>query len=227
MSHYHYLGADADDEEGEDKPIEVQQFDDTSVPAALAGKDEVLDMINRALRTGERVTIPLFMMTQDARDYLADQGIIPKQLQYPPNAAVSTDPAAVEPFEDANVEEVVSTGNPKDAIGDTKVDLSLNPSAALIYMAAGFKDGARKYGPYNWRTNAVRARVYIAAAQRHIQQYLDGEDIDPISLVPHVGHALACLAIIADATATGNLIDDRPSPGAAGELIRRLTETKK
>ncbi len=113
-----------------------------------------------------------------------------------------------------------STGNPKDLIGDTKPDLSLVPPAASLYLAAAFTDGAKKYGPYNWRENAVKNRVYIAAALRHINQYLDGEDIDPTSGRPHVGHALACLAIIADAKETGNLIDDRPLPGAAGRMIR-------
>lgn len=117
------------------------------------------------------------------------------------------------------------TGNPKDRLGDLKPDLSLNPPAALLYMSLGFKDGAVKYGPFNWRENAVRNRVYIAAAMRHIEQYRDGEDIDPLSGKPHIGHALASLAIIADATEGGMLIDDRPLPGAAGGLIRRITET--
>jgi len=113
-----------------------------------------------------------------------------------------------------------ASGNPKDAIGDTKPDLSLVPPAASLYLASAFADGAVKYGPYNWRENKVRTRVYVAAALRHISQYLDGEDIDPTSNRPHIGHALACLAIIADAKETGNLIDDRPLPGAAGRIIR-------
>lgn len=118
-------------------------------------------------------------------------------------------------------------GNPKDALGDAKVDPSLVPPSAKLYLAAGFADGAAKYGPYNWRENAVRARVYIAAAMRHLDQYLDGENRDPLSKVPHLGHAMACLAILADATETGNLIDDRPLPGAASDLIRRYDAAEK
>lgn len=116
-------------------------------------------------------------------------------------------------------------GNPKDRLGDLKPDLSLNPPVALLYMSLGFKDGAVKYGPFNWRENKVRNRVYIAAAMRHIEQYRDGEDIDPLSGKPHIGHALASLAIIADATEGGMLIDDRPLPGKAGNMIRHITET--
>lgn len=126
-----------------------------------------------------------------------------------------------------NVTATIDSGNPKDLIGNTKADLSLVPPAASLYTAAGFADGAAKYGPYNWRENKVKARVYIAAAMRHLSQYLDGENTDPISDVPHLGHAMACLAILADATETGNLIDDRPKPGAAGNMIRRYTPEKK
>jgi hypothetical protein len=118
------------------------------------------------------------------------------------------------------------TGNPKDAIGDTKPDLSLVPAAGLLLEAQAFMDGARKYGPYNWRDNSVRMRVYIAAAMRHMQQLLDGEDVDPLSTCYHIGHARACLGIIADAQQQGNIIDDRPTPGKAGEMIRRFGDDK-
>jgi len=126
----------------------------------------------------------------------------------------------------ANHHEKPPTGNPKDAIGDTKPDLSLVPPAAIIYMALAMTDGAKKYGPYNWRENEVRARVYIAAALRHINQYLDGEEHAEDSHKPHLAHALACLGILVDATETGNLIDDRPTAGAASELIDLWTDKK-
>ncbi|MEY9242511.1 hypothetical protein ABIF27_003166 [Bradyrhizobium elkanii] len=38
------------------------------------------------------------------------------------------------------------------------------------------KNGAKKYGPYNWRSNKVRMTIYIEAAQRHLAALLDGED---------------------------------------------------
>lgn len=111
--------------------------------------------------------------------------------------------------------------NPKSITGIKKVPLHLNPPAATIYMALGFQDGAAKYGPYNWRDNKVAASVYIGAALRHLADWWDGEDVAEDSKKPHIGHALACLAIIADAVETGNLVDDRPTKGTASSLMKK------
>jgi hypothetical protein len=116
--------------------------------------------------------------------------------------------------------------NPKDRLGSLKPQLSLVPAAATIYEAKVFALGARKYGAYNWRTKKVRHTIYLEAALRHILSALDGEDVDPESGCPHEAHARACMGIILDAKATGNLIDDRPTKGAAGRLIAELTEKK-
>lgn len=112
--------------------------------------------------------------------------------------------------------------NPKQAYGDLKVPLHLVPAAGIIYEAMAFKEGARKYGPYNWRDKAVEAMTYIGGCFRHMQAYLDGENIDPESGYPHIAMARACLGILADATETGNLIDNRPKHGAASELLDRF-----
>lgn len=127
---------------------------------------------------------------------------------------------------DANIIGTATGGNPKDALGMKKPNLALVPPSSSLYQAHAMMDGAAKYGPYNWRGNPVLAMVYISAAQRHIAAYLDGENIDPISGVPHIGHALACLGIIADATETGNLKDDRPAFGPAGDMVRRFNDTQ-
>lgn len=110
------------------------------------------------------------------------------------------------------------TTNPKDLIGDQKPNLALVPSALTIYAARAYEIGAAKYGAYNWRKKKVRMMVYIAALLRHANCLLDGEDVDGEGN-PHVGAMLACLGIIADAKETGNLIDDRPTPGAASRLL--------
>lgn len=120
--------------------------------------------------------------------------------------------------------ELNDSGNPKDIFGKKKPDLSLVPPAATLYAALAMQDGAGKYGPYNWREKKVLARVYVAAAMRHLSQYLDGEDLDPDGDIPHVGRALACLGILADAIESGNLIDDRPKPGPISRLYARFTK---
>jgi len=112
--------------------------------------------------------------------------------------------------------------NPKDLEGDKKPPLSLIPGSVLIHLALAFKEGARKYGPYNWRTNKVQALIYLDAALRHIYAVIDGEDIDPESGKHHLDGALASLGIYIDAMETGNLIDNRPTKGVSGALIRKL-----
>lgn len=113
--------------------------------------------------------------------------------------------------------------NPKDRIGASKPPLHLIPPAAEIAESMAMALGARNYGPYNWRESNVKATVYVAAARRHLAQWLDGQDDDPQSGVSHLAHARACLGILLDAMATGHLVDDRPPPGVATELIARFT----
>lgn len=114
--------------------------------------------------------------------------------------------------------------NPKSRYGIKKPPLHLVPPAAIIYLAQGFRDGADKYGPYNWRENEVAASVYVGAAMRHMVSWWDGEELAKDSGIHHLAHAMSCLAIICDAKETGNLVDDRPLPGAASRLIEELTE---
>lgn len=113
--------------------------------------------------------------------------------------------------------------NPKDRIGQTKPPLHLIPPAAEVLESVVMGLGARKYGAFNWRSAKVKATVYIAAAKRHLAQWLDGESNDAESGVSHLAHARACLGILLDAQATGNMVDDRPPPGVATALITQYT----
>ena len=115
-----------------------------------------------------------------------------------------------------------ATVNPKDLVGVTKVPaLSVVPPASLIYEALAMRDGARKYGPYNWRAKRVIASVYVDALLRHVMDWWDGEELAPDSGAPHLGHAKACAGILADAIETGNLVDDRPVAGPAARLMEK------
>jgi hypothetical protein len=111
--------------------------------------------------------------------------------------------------------------NPKDLIGVTKVPLSLVPASSLIYEALAFQDGARKYGPFNWRDNKVVASIYVDACLRHIFSWQDGEELSSDAKIPHLGHAKACLGILIDALETGNLVDDRPTAGTASAILEK------
>lgn len=115
--------------------------------------------------------------------------------------------------------------NPKQRYGDLKPNLALIPSPSLVYAALALAQGAKKYGPYNWRDKAVEAMTYIAACERHLRAWQDGENLDPESRFPHLAHSLACLMILVDAEVLGNLIDNRPPAVDTGGLIRQWSET--
>lgn len=118
----------------------------------------------------------------------------------------------------------VDQTNPKDLIGIRKPRLSLVPPVSILHEALALTNGAEKYGPYNWREKKVQTMIYIDAALRHIESYLDGEEVAKDSGVHHLGHAKACLGILLDAMETGNLIDNRPKPGKMSETIESHTK---
>lgn len=112
--------------------------------------------------------------------------------------------------------------NQKQKYGDLKAPLCLVPWSAIIYLAIAFKEGARKYGSFNWRTKKVESMTYVSATMRHIAAWVDGEEDDSESGNPHLAHALACLAVLVDAQESGNLVDNRPPPGPAPALLARV-----
>ena len=113
--------------------------------------------------------------------------------------------------------------NPKDAIANGKIPMHLWPPTATAMGAIGLLDGMHKYGRSNWREAGVRASVYVSACQRHLAAWFEGEDNDPDSGLPHLGHALACLAILVDAQVADKLVDDRQYPGGYRKLMDELT----
>lgn len=114
-------------------------------------------------------------------------------------------------------------GNPKTVCGEAKPSPALIPGPAVIALARVFGLGAKKYGPYNWRTAKVSSTVYVNAAIRHLYSYLDGEDIDAESGESHLAHAMACCAILIDARSVDMLNDNRPPAGKTADLIRAAT----
>lgn len=109
--------------------------------------------------------------------------------------------------------------NPKDAMGAKKRRVWLVPPASIAMQADAAGEGADKYGAYNYRDNEVKASVYVGAILRHALAYASGQDIDPKSGKPHIGHILASAGIVADATVHGNLVDDRAASPAAAALF--------
>lgn len=113
-------------------------------------------------------------------------------------------------------------GNPKDAIGSTKLAIDLVPDSAVVAMTLAFAEGMFKYGRFNWRAFPVRFSVYDGAAMRHRAKVRAGEWSDKRTKVPHIASIMACYAIINDARVQGSLIDDRPpaQPALLAEIDR-------
>lgn len=91
----------------------------------------------------------------------------------------------------------------------SKLPFDLISPQALGLLAAVLREGALKYGRRNWEAGMDHSRVY-AAAQRHLNAYWGGEDLDPETGQPHLAHALCCVMFLTHYTTTGTGKDDRP-----------------
>lgn len=119
-------------------------------------------------------------------------------------------------------EQPINPPNPKQRMGDRKIPLHLVPPALMLGAGRALREGAVKYGPYNWRTSKVEMLTYLGALMRHAAAILDGEDVDPESTTGklHLDGIAACCAILLDAFEGGFLIDNRPPKGPGARLAR-------
>src|SRR4249920_723623 len=99
--------------------------------------------------------------------------------------------------------------NPKDLLGEKKPGTFYIPDTALLHLSMAMRDGALKYGPYNWRDKDVKASVYLNAIERHRMEWAAGERMTRDTRVHHLGAIMACCAILIDAEEHACLIDDR------------------
>jgi hypothetical protein len=108
-----------------------------------------------------------------------------------------------------------------------KARMELVPPAALLGAAKVFTAGAVKYDPRlsdgriddrtnsnNWRKGMRWGRTY-GAAQRHLQAWWDGEDLDPETGESHLSHAICCLMMLSEYEIKPqyHIHDDRPHRG--------------
>lgn len=148
-----------------------------------------------------------------------------------PEGAVHTPPCGALVGREETIT-VSNPANPKQAYGDKKVPLHLMPPIAEILTCVALREGAIKYGAWNFRDTRVELMTYVGAIKRHLAAIIDGEWIDPDDVVmpdgtivdlpkkPHIAGLLASAAILADAYYNGNLVDNRPAPGKASELLK-------
>lgn len=105
----------------------------------------------------------------------------------------------------------VKETNPKDAVGIKKPRLFTNvPANVTREVSVAMMEGSMKYGRHNYRVAGVRAGVYIDATIGHINDYWEGQDIDPDSNLHHITKAIASLYVLRDAQMRNMCTDDRP-----------------
>lgn len=117
----------------------------------------------------------------------------------------------------------VKSTNPKDIAANKRVPLALIPPVSTVAVAKVLEHGAEKYGPFNWRETPVGTMTYLSAMQRHLSAFIDGEEFDPDSGMPHLAHIAAGAAILLDAKACGTLLNDRPVCGPGGKYIKAIS----
>lgn len=136
------------------------------------------------------------------------------EVSYPANAISS------------GIAESYPDNNPKTAFGAKKLPLEYVPPSAVCALAEAFADGAKKYGPYNWREKSISSSVYYGAVLRHLTAWWDGEDIAEDSGIDHLYHALACISMLIDGKSVGKLNDNRPPKGAASQMQKNWIKDK-
>jgi hypothetical protein len=74
--------------------------------------------------------------------------------------------------------------------------MSLIPARAETAMAEVLTFGATKYGPDNWRKVANGDQRYLDALMRHVNSHRRGELLDSETGLPHLAHAMCCVAFL-------------------------------
>jgi hypothetical protein len=108
----------------------------------------------------------------------------------------------------ASSQAILSPPNKASKNDSAKPDLSLLPKVFLEEVAKAFMVGEKKYGRYNY-CKGHNASQLIAAAQRHLTAWFEGEEHDPIDGQHHLGSVGACVAMLLRQKELGTMKDDR------------------
>jgi hypothetical protein len=74
-----------------------------------------------------------------------------------------------------------------DRFNDGKLKWSLVDLDTFEPMVRVLEFGAKKYAAHNWK-NGLKTTEIVESLQRHINAFMRGENIDPESGLPHIGH---------------------------------------
>jgi len=89
-----------------------------------------------------------------------------------------------------------------------KAELHQVPTSLKMAVAKTLMYGAQKYAKGNWR-NGMSWTSVSDCLERHMASWLDGEEIDDASGLPHLYHAACNIAFLIEYTNTCPELDDR------------------
>lgn len=105
-----------------------------------------------------------------------------------------------------------------------KIDLSYIEPAMVRAIAEAMEFGAKKYGRHNYRKGGFTNMRLVASLLRHLMSYLEGEDDDQESGLPHLSHAAANIQMLIVLTKDGTLIDDRYRSKGEDDNLAEISE---
>lgn len=105
-----------------------------------------------------------------------------------------------------------------EAHDEGKVRLDLVPPSLTLAAGRALTHGLLEYEENNWRKGLLLSQLY-ASLQRHLLAFWSGEDLDPKSLLPHLDHAAARLAMLIELYEVYPELDNRPAI-KPGELVQ-------
>lgn len=74
-----------------------------------------------------------------------------------------------------------------ERLNEGKLKWSLVPQSALHPMVRVLEFGANKYSEHNWKKGLPVVEI-CESLKRHLDAFMEGEDLDPESGLSHVGH---------------------------------------
>lgn len=97
-------------------------------------------------------------------------------------------------------------GGVKNDSGKPPCEL-LSP-VAMIATSEVLAFGAKKYAAHNWRKGLAWMRI-SGAIMRHLFAFMNGEDLDPETGLPHIDHAACEIMFLQELYRTRKDLDDR------------------
>lgn len=102
--------------------------------------------------------------------------------------------------------------DPKQACAVKKMTFDAVPISLLLHAQPGNKNGADKYGVYNWlklEDGSMSINTYLNALQRHLILFRAGQDDTSDTGINNLDSMISGLAVLRDAMLFNKVCDDR------------------